>query len=139
MPFKSKYEGKCKDCGKQHTIGDMIEKNNNEHWCKDGKYCMGAMQMSNTPSDSIKNRKSPDIIKDSFILPEEKLEVKQLTINISEEKLEEIYIKVDNLIAEMLPIYNRIIKNLVDAGIKEPNPALVGMLFNNVRREFNGK
>ena len=44
MGFPSKFDGKCKDCGTVHKIGDQIEKNANEHWCINGKNCQGTMQ-----------------------------------------------------------------------------------------------
>jgi hypothetical protein len=48
MPFASKYEGKCKDCGKVIAIGTQIERNNAEHYCPDGKNCQGTMQVQGT-------------------------------------------------------------------------------------------
>jgi len=42
MPMESKYDGVCKDCGATHKIGDEIDKNANDHWCKDWDHCQGA-------------------------------------------------------------------------------------------------
>lgn len=53
--MQSKYNGKCKDCGKPHKIGDEINKNNNDVWCRDGKSCQGAMQLQGNPNTSDAN------------------------------------------------------------------------------------
>lgn len=54
MAIKSQYKNKCKDCGTEYQIGDMIDTNGKQspnksgemkdHWCKNGKNCQGTQQ-----------------------------------------------------------------------------------------------
>lgn len=52
MPIKSNRDGSCYDCGKPWKEGDEIDSNGHktkagkDYWCKDGKNCQGAMQMT---------------------------------------------------------------------------------------------
>ncbi len=39
MPMQSKFNSKCKDCGTEHKVGDLIDTNINGSWCKLGKNC----------------------------------------------------------------------------------------------------
>ena len=48
MTFPSKYNGKCKSCGKPHKIGDLIEKNTSGEYCIDGTNCQGSQTVSGT-------------------------------------------------------------------------------------------
>jgi hypothetical protein len=60
MALTSKYDSRCKDCGVEYKAGESIDTNGNkspnnqgvmkDHWCKMGKNCQGAMQLSTTPT-----------------------------------------------------------------------------------------
>ena len=52
--MQSKYAGKCKDCGSEHAIGDEIDRNNNDNWCRNGRNCQGAMQLQGTVTPQAK-------------------------------------------------------------------------------------
>ena len=45
--MKSRFDGKCKDCGETNAQGEEINKNKNGNWCKHGMSCPGS---SSTPS-----------------------------------------------------------------------------------------
>jgi hypothetical protein len=52
---------------------------------------------------------------------------------VPDQVLSEIYNKIDEKMSFMIPAYHRILTNLKHAGIENPNPALVGMFFNNLK------
>ena len=51
--FPSKYEGKCKSCGKVIGVGTQIEKNNDGNYCPDGKNCQGTMKVSGSAKPAV--------------------------------------------------------------------------------------
>ena len=129
MAIESQYANKCKDCGLKYEKGDMIDTNGNEslnkngemkpHWCKEGANCKGKMQLQGTPEQ---NPQSPQSTITEFDAGH---------FTIKDDEMKKLYEIIDNEMAEMIPAYHRILANINAHGIKNPNPALVGMFFNN--------
>ena len=57
------------------------------------------------------------------------------SFTLTDSELTGLYNMIDKKMSQMIPTYHRIISNLKNSGMENPNPALVGMFFNNIRRE----
>lgn len=93
MTLSSKYDGKCKDCGTTHVIGDAIDQNNNGHWCKNGTNCQGAIEMSSTTPKSY-----PDKPATSEPTPEELINTAKSLLKLHPDKIDPD--KIDGAIDE---------------------------------------
>jgi len=119
--LKSKYDGKCKDCGAEHKIGDLIEQNSNDHWCKNGKNCQGAMELEGSP----KGIDFEKLMKEKEPTPEELLSIArelnhQDSRGLGKDAITEIYNEAAHAAISQL-IRQAAINNIMDkAGIKHP-------------------
>ena len=129
MALVSKYDGKCKDCGTEYKVGDLIDTNGvkgdngKDHWCPAGKNCRGAMTASGptTPQTEPARRTAEELRKQYLAqYPEDGLLSK---IENGERKG-----------TEVIGIYIGVLEACESMGIT--NPITQGMIMNNVIRRM---
>lgn len=122
MSFPSKFKGKCKDCGKENKAGEIIDKNKNDNWCKDGPNCQGAQQTTGSPKPSI---------------PEGAAAAKKIDDTVKEWTKKTDGIKNAAWIEEQIHELQNIEKVVLDNMGENPNVQKVGMYVKEIYKQKN--